>query len=62
LPLGPTLRRGPGFSFEAQRLVEPFGPLVMAALRQAGLEPEAEISLLDGASPKEACERYLRVY
>ena len=37
---GPTLQSGPGFSFEAQRLVEPFGPLVMAALRQAGLEPE----------------------
>jgi glutamine synthetase len=31
---------GPGFSLEAQRLVEPFGPLVMAGLRQAGLEPE----------------------
>jgi glutamine synthetase len=31
---------GPGFSFEAQRLVEPFGPLAFAALRQAGLEPE----------------------
>ncbi len=31
---------GPGFSQEAQRVVEPFGPLVMAALRQAGLEPE----------------------
>jgi glutamine synthetase len=37
---GPTLEPGPGFSFEAQRLVEPFGPLVMAALGQAGLEPE----------------------
>jgi glutamine synthetase len=36
----PTLESGPGFSFEAQRLVEPFGPLVMAALAQAGLEPE----------------------
>jgi glutamine synthetase len=31
---------GPGFSFEAQRLVEPFGPLTFAALRQGGLEPE----------------------
>ena len=31
---------GPAFSLEAQRLVEPFGPLVMAALRQGGLEPE----------------------
>jgi glutamine synthetase len=31
---------GPGFSLEAQRLVEPFGPLVLAALRQAGLQPE----------------------
>ena len=31
---------GAGFSFEAQRLVEPFGPLAVAALRQAGLEPE----------------------
>jgi glutamine synthetase len=40
LLLGPTLEKGPGFSFEAQRLVEPFGPLVMAALGQAGLEPE----------------------
>jgi glutamine synthetase len=40
LLLGPALEPGPGFSFEAQRLVEPFGPLVMAALRQAGLEPE----------------------
>jgi len=36
--LGPD--PGPGFSFEAQRLVEPFGPLAFAALRQAGLEPE----------------------
>ena len=36
----PTLESGPGFSFEAQRLVEPFGPLVMAAPAQAGLEPE----------------------
>jgi glutamine synthetase len=41
LLLSPTLEPGPGFSFEAQRRVEPFGPLVMAALRQAGLEPEA---------------------
>jgi glutamine synthetase len=41
LLLGPTLEPGLGFSFEAQRRVEPFGPLVMAALRQAGLEPEA---------------------
>ena len=31
---------GPGFSLEAQRLAEPFGPLVFAALRQAALEPE----------------------
>ncbi len=31
---------GPGFSFEAQRRVEPFGSRVFAALRQAGLEPE----------------------
>ena len=37
---GPTLETGPGFSFEAQRLVEPFGPLAMAALGQAGIEPE----------------------
>jgi len=36
----PTLEEAPGFSYEAQRLVEPFGPLVMAALSQAGLEPE----------------------
>ena len=40
LLLGPTLEKGPGFSFEAQRLVEPFGPLVMSALRQASLGPE----------------------
>jgi glutamine synthetase len=32
---------GPGFSYEAQRLVEPFGPMLMGALRGAGLEPEA---------------------
>ena len=31
---------GAGFSFEAQRRIDPFGPLAMAALRQAGLEPE----------------------
>jgi glutamine synthetase len=37
---GPTLQEAPGFSYEAQRLVEPFGSLVMAALGQAGLEPE----------------------
>jgi glutamine synthetase len=37
----PAFEPGPGFSFEAQRLVEPFGALVFAALRQAGLEPEA---------------------
>ena len=37
---GPAFEPGPGFSFEAQRLVEPFAPLVFAALRQAGLEPE----------------------
>jgi glutamine synthetase len=37
---GPTFEPGAGFSFEAQRLVEPFGPLVFAALRHAGLEPE----------------------
>jgi glutamine synthetase len=36
----PDFRPGVGFSYEAQRLVEPFGPLAMAALRQAGLEPE----------------------
>ena len=36
----PALEPGLGFSFGAQRLVEPFGPLVMAALGQAGLEPE----------------------
>ncbi len=40
LLLGPTFEPGPGFSFEAQRLVEPFGPLAMAALIQADLEPE----------------------
>ncbi|HSK83114.1 MAG TPA: glutamine synthetase family protein [Rubrobacter sp.] len=31
---------GPGFSLEAQRLVEPFGSLLIEALRQANLEPE----------------------
>jgi glutamine synthetase len=36
----PAFEPGPGFSLEAQRLVEPFGPLAYAALRQAGLEPE----------------------
>ena len=36
----PDFDPGAGFSYEAQRLVEPFGPLAMAALRQAGLEPE----------------------
>ena len=37
---GPAFEPGAGFSFEAQRIVEPFGPLAFAALRQAGLEPE----------------------
>lgn len=32
--------QGPGFTMEAHRVVEPFGPLVMAALEQAGQEPE----------------------
>jgi glutamine synthetase len=36
----PGFEPGPGFSFAAQRVVEPFGPVVFAALRQAGLEPE----------------------
>jgi glutamine synthetase len=36
----PGFEPGPGFSFAAQRAVEPFGPVVFAALRQAGLEPE----------------------
>jgi glutamine synthetase len=36
----PAFEPGAGFSFEAQRLVEPFGSLAFAALRQAGLEPE----------------------
>ena len=31
---------GPGFSLEAQRLVEPFGPLLIGALCQAELKPE----------------------
>ncbi len=31
---------GPAFSMEAHRLVEPFGPLVVAALQAGGLEPE----------------------
>lgn len=36
----PGFEPGPGFSFAAQRAVEPFGPMVFAALRQAGVEPE----------------------
>ena len=40
LLLDPETEPGAGFSYEAQRIVEPFGPLVFAALRQAGLEPE----------------------
>ncbi len=36
----PGFEPGPGFSFAAQRVVEPFGPVVFAALRQAGLAPE----------------------
>lgn len=32
--------QGPGFTMEAHRVVEPFGPLVMAGLRQAGQEPD----------------------
>lgn len=36
----PGFEPGPGFSFAAQRVVEPFGPVVFAALRQAGVEPE----------------------
>ena len=36
----PGFEPGPGFSFVAQRTVEPFGPVVFAALRQAGVEPE----------------------
>lgn len=31
---------GPGFSMEAFRAVDPFGPRVMGALREAGQEPE----------------------
>lgn len=31
---------GPGFSYEAQRRVEPFGGVLISALRDAGLEPE----------------------
>jgi glutamine synthetase len=31
----------PAFSLEAQRVAEPFGSQVMAALREAGLEPES---------------------
>lgn len=30
----------PGFSMESQRAVEPFGPMVMAGLREAGQDPE----------------------
>ena len=37
---GLSTEPGPGFSLEAQRLAEPFGPLAFAALRQANLEPE----------------------
>jgi len=33
-------RAGPAFSMEAHRLVEPFGPMVVAALAEAGQEPE----------------------
>lgn len=36
----PGFEPGPGFSFAAQRAVEPFGPVAFGALRQAGLEPE----------------------
>ena len=36
----PGFEPGPGFSFAAQRAVEPFGPVVFGALRQAGVEPE----------------------
>ena len=36
----PGYEPGSGFSFAAQRTVEPFGPVVFAALRQAGVEPE----------------------
>ena len=36
----PGFEPGPGFSFAAQRAVDPFGPMVFAALRQAGVEPE----------------------
>jgi glutamine synthetase len=36
----PGFEPGPGFSFAAQRAVEPFGPVVFAALRRAGVEPE----------------------
>lgn len=32
--------QGPGFTMEAHRAAEPFGPLVMAGLAQAGQEPE----------------------
>lgn len=31
---------GPAFSMEAHRVVEPFGPMLVAALAEAGLEPE----------------------
>ncbi|MBA3953090.1 MAG: glutamine synthetase, partial [Rubrobacter sp.] len=33
----PGFEPGPGFSFAAQRAVEPFGPVAFAALRQAGV-------------------------
>ncbi len=36
----PGFEPGPGFSFAAQRAVEPFGQVAFAALRQAGLAPE----------------------
>ncbi len=36
----PGFEPGPGFSFAAQRAVEPFGPVLFAALRQAGVKPE----------------------
>ena len=33
-------RSGPAFSMEAHRLVEPFGPMLVAALEEGGQEPE----------------------
>ena len=58
--MGPTLEPGPGFSFEAQRLVEPFGPLAMAALRSGGPRARGVSSRVRSGTvrdPLRACPR-----